>query len=137
MPAFEWKSEYATGIASIDAQHIGLFQSAQNLHEAYTGGKAKEVVEQTLNHLVVYCATHFEDEEDHMRRMNYPELHSHREAHSILMTHVYHLECKYKNHEKDTPMMLSILVVNWLKKHILELDMQFAAFVKANGQQAE
>ena len=134
MSVFEWKREYATGIDSIDAQHIGLFQSARKLHSAYTEGKARESVEQTLNHLVVYCSTHFEDEEEHMRRMSYPDLHSHRAAHSILMTHVHHLENKYKNHESDTPMMLSILIVNWLKKHILGLDMQFAAFVKAHEE---
>jgi hemerythrin-like metal-binding protein len=133
MLAFGWDPRYETGIASIDAQHRVLLQSARELHEAYRSGSAKEVVPRVLDNLVTYCMTHFEDEEVHMERLAFPELSAHREEHQKLMAQVYDLQDRFTRGEGHVPMELSILVTRWMRKHIQEHDQAFADFARGQG----
>jgi hemerythrin len=132
MSAFTWNEKYATGIASIDDQHRSLFQSVQELHDAYRSGKAREAIPLILEQLVDYSSQHFEDEEAEMERAAFPGLPRHREEHRTLMAQVHNLQERYVQGEPQLPMELSILLSRWLKNHIKDHDMAFAHFVCRN-----
>lgn len=134
MPAFVWDPKYETGIASIDGQHRELFQSARKLHEAFQTGMTSETISHTLNHLLIYCQTHLEDEENHMRTLSYPGLKAQLVEHRDLMTRVYHLRDDYLKGEKSVPLDLSLLIVTWFRRHIVEYDQQFADFIRSRHQ---
>lgn len=132
MSVFAWDQRYATGIASIDAQHITLFRSAQELHDAYRNGRAGEAIPHMLNHLVIYCTTHFEDEESHMEKSAFHGLRAQQEEHRQFLARVYDLRDRYAKGESQVPMELSMLLTRWLKKHIKEYDQVFGDFIRQN-----
>ncbi len=130
MTRFTWNPKLATGIASIDAQHISLFESAKYLHQTFRDQTASEGIAHTLNHLVAYCATHFEDEEGYMIQRSFPRLHEHQAEHRKLMSRVFHLRDRYVAGETSVAMDLSILIADWLRDHILKFDQAFAEYVR-------
>jgi hemerythrin-like metal-binding protein len=132
-----WNQRYATGIASIDAQHVTLFESAQGLNDALRSGHAREAVPGLLEHLIVYSLSHFADEEAHMERLCYPGLPGHRDVHRDLMAQVYDLQDRYLKGEPQVVMELTMLVTRWLKKHIQEHDQAFAAFIRREENKTE
>ena len=109
--------------------------SARRLHEAFQTGMTSEIVSHTLNHLLIYCQTHLEDEEDHMRALSYPGLKAQVEEHRDLMTRVYHLRDEHLEGVKSVPLDLSLLVVTWFRRHIVEYDQQFADFIRSKNDE--
>lgn len=132
MSLFGWDKRLATGIDSIDAQHRELFQIAKGLHDAYRTGDAKNAVTRTLNFLVDYCLTHFEDEEAQMMAMGFPDFAIHQEEHRKCLAHILDLKDRYAGGQSEVAMDLSVLVSRWSKQHIRESDLRFAEFVKSN-----
>jgi hemerythrin len=133
---FTWYPRYAIGIASIDAQHIALFRSAQELHDAYRAGLAREIIPETLNHLMIYCMTHFEDEEAHMSKAAFPGLRAHQEEHRRLLARAYDLRERFAKGDSQVAMELSLLIARWLKKHIKESDRLFGDFIRQKELEA-
>ena len=54
--------------------------------------------------------------------------------HRDLMTRVYHLRDDYLKGEKSVPLDLSLLIVTWFRRHIVEYDQQFADFIRSRHQ---
>ena len=135
MPTIDWDPCHETGIASVDAQHRELFRLARDLYDASQAGSAKETVAGVLNRLITYCKTHFEDEEAQMEQLGFPGLQAQQEEHRKLATRVYGLVEQYTIGEAQVPEELSILVSQWLRKHIKEYDQIFADFVRLKEMQ--
>ena len=133
MAAFDWDRRCETGIASIDAQHQELFRLARELYEASKTGAEREVVTAVLKHLITYCNTHFQDEEAHMERLGFPGLQAQQEEHRKLTTRVYGLLDQHATGQLQVSEELSILVFQWLRKHIKEYDQVFADFVRTKA----
>jgi hemerythrin len=131
----DWDPDCATGIPSIDAQHMTLFESAQDLHKAFRTGNGKTAIPALLRELEVYCLSHFHDEEIHMERLGFPDLAAHQEEHRRLMARVYDLHERYQKGEAHAAMELSILVSDWLKAHIKGQDRTFADFIREQDGQ--
>jgi hemerythrin len=132
MPAPAWDQSYETGIASIDAQHAELFRLARELFDVSQVGISQGALAEKLNRLVAYCNTHFEDEEMQMDRLGFPGLQTQQQEHRKLTSRVYYLLEQHAIGASQAPLELSILVSQWLKKHILEFDQVFADFVHQN-----
>ena len=64
MARFEWKADYATGNALIDAQHQQLIEFANLLIEAAETGKEGAILEQSFDMLFHYTHDLFRDEEN-------------------------------------------------------------------------
>ena len=126
MAAFDWDRRCETGIASIDAQHQELFRLARELYEASKTGAEREVVTAVLKHLITYCNTHFEA---HMERQGFPGLQAQQEEHRKLTARVFGLLDQFAVDGAQVPEELSILVSQWLRKHIQEYDQVFADFI--------
>jgi hemerythrin len=131
MSVRDWDPSCATGIPSIDAQHVALFDAAKGLHKAFRSGRGREAVPGLLRDLEAYCLSHFQDEEAHMARLGFPDLRAHQEEHRRLMARVYDLHERFQNGEAHAAMEVSILVSEWLKSHIKELDRSFADYVRS------
>jgi hemerythrin-like metal-binding protein len=129
MPIAVWNDRFATGIDTIDRQHQQLFTAVNQLHEAYSQGKAHEQVAKSVEFLLRYTEDHFRAEEDHMQRIAYPGLAVHLEAHARLLERVAALKT---DHDTGLPVAgdLAALLADWLKQHICEVDLPYVDFVK-------
>jgi len=135
MALLKWSDWYELGIPSIDAQHETLFDTLNGLHDAIESGAGATTVTGTLDFLVAYAVTHFQDEEAQMALFRYPGLAEHQAEHELLLTQVKDLQGSFGT--EPTPHQANALaefLISWVTQHILGMDRKFADALKASGR---
>lgn len=126
---FAFTDKYKTGIDIIDSEHSRLFEiiSATNelIHNQFIPDKYDEIIH-LLGELKDYTQLHFHDEEELMKRINYPELSSQQKAHSIFIERLVEIDISDLDDIDDnqTGYLLDLIqfLLGWLSNHILVLD---------------
>ena len=130
---FEWNDEFSTGIASIDAQHQGLFSIGAELYAAMSVGQAKERMGAILTRLVQYTAAHFAYEERLMQLHGYPDYAAHKAQHDELTRDVQRFYKEFQGGQIAISVPLLSFVDDWLKHHIGHSDQGYAKLLTAKA----
>ena len=135
MSKIEWNESLSVGIDLIDDQHKKWIEYYNNANEVIASMEGPEHISKTLGFLIDYTEEHFGTEEKQMEAHAYPAYEEHRAKHDELRKTLSNLVADY---EEDGPThelssYVGNLLGNWLVQHIEEIDMQFGAFVKAEG----
>jgi hemerythrin len=133
MSLFDWKAEYAVGHPQIDSQHKRLYQLAADLHSAMVGGKAKDVLNVTLNNLIAYTKGHFANEERLMQMNHYPDYAKHKVLHDALTARVISFQKEFAAGRTSLSVDLLKFLSDWLRHHIGETDRKLARFVDGHA----
>lgn len=133
MALMTWKEEYSVKISQIDQQHKKLVQLINQLNEAMSQGKAKEVLGKILNDLIAYCASHFKLEEELMQAQGYPDFTEHKEKHDKMTAKVLSLKKEVDAGKKMISLEVMKFLEQWLDKHILGTDKKYGPFLNAKG----
>jgi len=128
-----WSDAFRVGIAEVDNQHLGLFNSMNKLYQGIINEIAPEQVQQRLNELVVLAKKHLEDEESLMLRANYSDLNAHKQVHVKLLSDMDNLLRRFANKETGSDMELLFFLKNWLVDHIFRVDKRYVPELKAAG----
>lgn len=129
MSNFTWQEQYRIGNATVDEQHQYLFELANQLiDEADT-----DEITRLLMLFYQHVRTHFQDEEALMKQHHYPGYALHVAAHDLMLDKLVDISRSVPSGEW-TPADIQAFVDNWLKAHILEVDMLFGEFLKRHGQ---
>lgn len=129
-----WSQAFATGVAEIDAQHRELLEQVDRLLGAIDGDPA--ALGRVLDFLGDYAVSHFEMEERLMEQHGYPHAEAHREAHASFVRAFGRLRYDF---DLDGPTegfaeLVTGWLVEWLKGHILDLDMVLGRWLTARGE---
>ncbi len=127
---FEWKTEFAVGIASIDAQHQKLFAIARELYEAMSAGRGKASLALILDRLVQYTSVHFAHEERLMRVYDYPDFLRHKTQHDALTKQVLGFQKDFESGKVSMTVQLLQFLKDWLENHIKVSDFEYAPCLK-------
>ena len=130
---FQWKQEYSVGYAQIDEQHKRLFELADQLHQAMTAGKGKEVLGKTLSNLIAYTKGHFATEERLMQKHKYSDYAAHKAAHDGLTARVVQFEKEFAAGRSAMTVDVLQFLRDWLTHHIGETDQKIAAYLKSQA----
>ncbi len=133
MPIMPWNNSLATGIASIDGQHQQLVQYVNDLYDAMTQNRGKEVTGKVLNELVTYTVKHFAHEEQFFAKTNYPDRVAHIAEHEKLKAQVGDFGKKFAAGQATVNAELMNFLRTWLMNHIMQSDKKYASHLKANG----
>jgi hemerythrin len=128
---FEWKTEYAMNIGSIDSQHQMLFAIGGELYAAMSAGKGRSVLSGILDRLVKYTVLHFTHEECLMRLHQYPNFASHKAEHDKLTRQVVELQTEFDAGRAAMALEVLQFVQEWLEEHIKGSDFAYAQCLKA------
>ena len=130
MSFITWSEELSVGNNSIDQQHQKLIQLANDLYDAMSTGKGKEILGKLFSELIAYTDYHFKTEQDMMNQYRYPESAIHFAEHSNLTSQVLALDEKFKKGS----IMISVETMNflktWLSDHILRSDKALGFYIK-------
>ena len=129
---FEWKSEYATEIGSIDAQHQTLFALGRELYTAMTAGQGKTVLARILDRLVQYTKVHFAHEERLMQLYKYPNFAAHKAQHDALVKQVLDFQAEFAAGRNTMAVPVLQFLKDWLANHILHTDMEYTKCLKGH-----
>ncbi|MEO8595943.1 MAG: bacteriohemerythrin [Candidatus Solibacter sp.] len=127
---FEWKSEYATEIGSIDAQHQTLFALGRELYAAMSAGQGKAVMSKVLDRLVQYTKVHFAHEERLMLQHKYPNLAAHKAEHDALVKQVLAFQVEFEAGRATMAVQVLQFLKDWLANHIKRSDMAYTPQLK-------
>ena len=128
---FDWKTEYAVNIGSIDSQHQNLFAIGRELYTAMTGGHGKAALGRILDKLVQYTAMHFAHEERLMQMHRYPDFAKHKAEHDALVKQVVAFQTEFNAGRSTMAVPVLQFLKDWLEKHIKGSDVAYAPYLKA------
>lgn len=125
-----WKEDYEVGIDIVDSQHKELFIIAGKafdlLKNEFVTDKYDAMVE-ILEELKDYAAFHFETEEKYLEETGFKKLFSHKMEHAAFLQEIQGIDLEELDKNQEEHMMRILqFIVNWIDRHILEKDQQFA-----------
>lgn len=130
--ALGWTEDLSVGVALVDEQHKIWFEKAEQLFDAGKKGQAKEFIGQLLDFLDDYTKKHFNDEENYMRSIKYPEYDRQKSLHTAFITQLENLKKEFRESGGNILVVLNAnqMVIDWLVKHISNEDKKIGVYIK-------
>ncbi len=133
MALVTWNDNLSVNVEEFDRQHKKLIALINELNDAMSVGKGKDVLVKIVNDLVKYTVTHFKAEEKYFAQFRYPDTFNHRIEHLAFIRKV----ANFKNEIESGKLPLTVEVLSflsdWLKKHIMGTDKKYSQFFNENG----
>ena len=130
---FPWRSEYNLNVREMDNQHKELVSIISDLQKAINEGEGKERLGQVLESLIKYTDFHFASEEKLMKKHGYPGCDEHGIKHVKMRARVLSLIHDYNSGGMAKTFSVLKFLQDWLIKHILETDRNYADYLNRKG----
>jgi len=132
----EWTDAMACGVAEMDRQHHILVDTLAEASEKLTGRVDDPLFERITQDLLAYAIYHFETEEKLMEQYGYAaaaadQASRHVTAHRSFTAQVVAMRDDARTGGPSTAAALLEFLRTWLVDHIMSVDKQLAAFVRA------
>jgi len=133
---FEWKSEYDTGIAEIDNQHMVLVSLINELHALVNESFDRVLAERIFGKLKSYAVFHFATEEGLMAQYHYiaSDHDAHLAQHRQFEGEFESLQADFSNITIAECNIVLTYLTNWLTNHICKVDKRLAEHIHAQRQ---
>ena len=132
--ALTWNDHrHSVGISSIDQQHRQMVALVNALNDAIAHNRRWEEVQQMLEELLRFTATHFAHEETLMRDYGFPQLKQHEAEHQALIAHATNLLRKITPNRPVRVAIASAYLTDWAEHHILHSDKEVGQFLADKG----
>ena len=132
-PLVTWNESWMVGVQEIDAQHKHLVSLLNQLHQALSQGKGKDVLGGILDSLVRYTKAHFAAEERLMQQCGYPDIVAHQQTHVQLTDKVLYFQRSFQSGQVAMGVEIMQFLGSWLQGHIRGTDKKYAPFLHAKG----
>jgi hemerythrin-like metal-binding protein len=129
MPILTWSPSLMVNYKPIDSQHQRLVALINELHDAMTASKGRDVLTKTFDGLIDYTRSHFATEERMMRSRAYPSYISHKKEHDLLTQQVLDLRARYEAGEAVITVTVMRFLKTWISNHILTVDKQLGDYM--------
>lgn len=133
MALITWNDSLSVNVAEIDQQHKKLVALINDLNDAMSVGKGKDILGRIVNDLVVYTATHFKAEEKYFAQFGYPDTFNHRREHVAFVKKVTAFKEGFEKGNLPLTVEVMRFMSDWLKKHIMGTDKKYSQFFNDKG----
>ncbi len=133
MAFLNWNDNLNIGIIQIDAQHKNLVNMLNQLYEAMSSGKGKDIINKIIQEMAGYTVTHFSTEEKLMQQYGYPEFVQHKKEHELFVKKVQEFKNEIQNGNLLIVSNVASFLKEWLVKHIQGTDKKYGPFLKEKG----
>lgn len=130
MAVIKWRDSFNTGVSQFDREHHKLIELIEMMHIAVRDKSGKEVAEKACNELVAYTVSHFDNEEQAMAAVGYPELEAHHTEHSLLKQEALNFQTRIAANFPDGATEFYRFLREWLVNHILDCDKKYGPFLQ-------
>jgi len=132
-PFVTWNQSWCIGVKEVDAQHQNLVALVNQLNQAMSEGKGKDVLGEILEKLVIYTKAHFRDEERMLTQNAYPDLVEHKAQHVELTKKVLGFQTEFNAGTMGMSIEILQFLSAWLRVHILGTDAKYVALLRSKG----
>ena len=133
MALIQWNANLSVSVAEMDRQHQKLISLINDLNEAMSKGKGKEVVGKTIEGLLNYTRTHFADEEKLFEKYNYPDADRQKNMHRQFIDKVVEFRQQAESGRMGLSITVSDFLSDWLKNHIQMEDKKYGPYFNQLG----
>jgi hemerythrin len=133
MALVTWNNNYSVGIATIDQQHMSLFDALNELHSAMMQGKAKEITGSLIRNLVAYTREHFSMEEAMLVKASFRDLAKHRRRHAEFTQQITGFLARFEKGDLSLNVELLNVLRDWLTNHIMREDHSYRSCLVQHG----
>jgi len=124
-----WNAECRTGIEEIDSQHRLLFAISNELLEIDNPLSQEPEIKYLIRHLNDYVKSHFEYEEEWMRKHNYPGFKEHNLKHDKIISEINNVLTTSRT-MTEVKNQFETLLDGWIQSHILLEDKKYSDWAK-------
>lgn len=132
MTIIHWDDSMNVGVDGIDADHKGLVEILNELHDVLIKQESKEVMGNVLGKLVEHTIKHFRYEEGYFEKVSYPDADKHKEEHQGLVDRILDIQGQYNDGELLISMDLLNFFKDWLVDHIQGTDKAFGGLYNSS-----
>ncbi len=122
MAAIEWQEKYSTGVDRLDEQLRKFLDMINGLHEQYPNGTITGDTAIHLSELSKFARKHFEEQEELMQQIDFPDYTAHKGEHSALRQWFVKMIFDAKGGKKLSADEVASYLGKWLIDHILKED---------------
>jgi len=133
MPMLEWNDSLSIRVAEVDAQHKGLVDMVNTLHDSMRGDAGGEALLGIVNDMRRYCDEHFRTEERLMESHAYPDAPAHMTEHQDFTAKVAQVESDCKTGKASLSMDILNFLCDWLVTHIDGQDKKLGQYLVSRG----
>lgn len=131
MALIEWTPALEVGLEEMDRQHRQLVKILNELHQAMQAGGRQRDLMRVMDELIQYTKYHFSTEERLMVEAAYPGLPRHKQTHQALTAKVEEYAAGVLKGRATISLSILQFLKEWLNRHILGTDREFAEFVRS------
>jgi hemerythrin-like metal-binding protein len=135
MALITWGPKLEIGIEIIDSQHRRLVDLINELDEAIEGGRAGDVVGNTLQGLIDYTHTHFRTEQELLKKHEYEDFALHCREHRIFTDQIEIYQDRLNAGSLNLSGNVMSYMRGWLLTHIGSSDRAYTRTLKDAGVQ--
>jgi hemerythrin len=103
------------------------------LSDAMTQGKGKDILGKILDGLISYTVIHFKTEEQYFERYKYSETTTHKKEHAAFVKKVSEFKEGFAKGQLSVTSEVLYFLRDWLNNHIKITDKKYSAFFNENG----
>jgi len=129
----DWNDILSVGILEMDDEHKELFKRINALLVGLLGTDGSRNIPNLMASVIEYTVFHFNDEQELMRKHNYPKLKNHMELHTYYLKEMGEIQAELTAGNFNAPLLIKIQekMVNWLLEHIAKVDHDYSEFILA------
>jgi hemerythrin len=127
-----WNRSLAVGIAEIDKQHKALLERAERFEAAVQSRAPSYQLGDLFDYLKAYVHTHFDAEEQLMRKISYPGLDEHIQGHADFRQRLESLVPHWDSEGESPALLMAVLGLldRWVSEHVAGADQRLADFMR-------
>lgn len=129
----EWNDGLSVNVAEIDAQHKGLVDMVNRLHDSMLQENAASVLLDIVDEMRSYTVEHFGAEERHMDAKAYPDSSEHKSEHAAFVEKVNQVAADCRAGNAALSMDVLNFLSGWLVTHINGDDKKLGAYLNSVG----
>jgi diguanylate cyclase (GGDEF)-like protein/hemerythrin-like metal-binding protein/PAS domain S-box-containing protein len=125
----QWQASWECGNNLMDEQHRSLLNMGNDLVESSLNGSEFEVLNQKLDKLINHILKHFQDEENLLAQVEFPDFEKHVYEHKDLVDKALKLKAKFREDEIKPSEAFEFIVNDIITEHLLKEDIQYYPYL--------
>ena len=123
-----WNDSYSVGNTEMDEQHKKLIELINDLILHSNAAPESKIVNETLYELFKYTRYHFQDEEELMQNLNYPNLEEHKKSHKNFIYKISMFCMEVMDRKATVTEDILKFLTNWIVEHTMLDDQDFKKY---------
>lgn len=129
MTNYSWKTIYKVGISELDDQHKKLIDILNELAHLLDQENNDTILKKSLDDLIEYTNYHFDSEEKHFTKYDYPFINNHLKEHKELRDKILDLKAKFQLDKQIAINELSKFTKYLQVKHMMLSGKKFGLYL--------